>query len=78
MRDALVELLEKTDLATALCEDVVSPDRLESFAHAARNIRTRLSYPEDVVVAADDGFDNHFTKIVIDQALRSVQLSVKS
>jgi len=52
MRDALVGLLDKTDLVIASCPDVVSDEELESFAQTARNVRTRLDYPADLILAA--------------------------
>lgn len=51
MRDALGEILEKTDIVVASCRNVVSDEDLESFARAARNVRARLSFPPDLVVA---------------------------
>ncbi len=52
MRDALVGLLDKTDLALASCQNVVSDEALESFAETARDVRVRLDYPADLVVTA--------------------------
>lgn len=52
MRDSLVGLLEKTDLTIASCRGVVLDERLDVVAQAAKNVRVRLSYPEDVIVAA--------------------------
>ena len=52
MRDALVGLLDKTDLAIVSCQNVVSDEALESFAQTARDVRVRLGYPADLVVTA--------------------------
>lgn len=52
MRDALIELLERADEAVAACSGVVGEDRLEPAARLLGNARLRLSYPEEVLVAA--------------------------
>ena len=52
MRESLVGLLEKTDLAIAVCRGVVTDEQLDAVAVAAQNVRIRLSYPEDMIVVA--------------------------
>jgi energy-coupling factor transporter ATP-binding protein EcfA2 len=52
MRDRIVGLLEKADLAAAGSEGVVDQAYLMSFAAAVRDVRTRMSYPDDVLVVA--------------------------
>lgn len=52
MRDALIEILDKTDLVVATCREVVSDESLESFVRVSRNVRVRLSYPEGLLVTA--------------------------
>ena len=52
MHESLIGLLEKAELAVADSADLVEPDALESVAQVIRDTRVRLSYPEDMVVAA--------------------------
>jgi hypothetical protein len=52
MHDALVELLDKLDIALAESRDVVDQSELDSTARLAAHARRRLSYPEDMLVAA--------------------------
>jgi hypothetical protein len=52
MRDALVGLLDKVDVAIAESKGVVSLSSLESVSRLADEARVRLCYPESVVVVA--------------------------
>lgn len=52
MRDRLTDLLEKADLAIASCTGVVGDDELAPLIETVRGVRTRLAYPEDVLVVA--------------------------
>lgn len=52
MRDGLADLLEKADLALSSCEGIVPPQDLEPLVVTVADVRSRLSYPEDVLVAA--------------------------
>jgi hypothetical protein len=52
MRETMVGLLEKTDRAVAACAGVVPETVLEPVARSTRDLRVRLSYPEDLLVAA--------------------------
>lgn len=52
MRDVIVGLLEKADLAVASCVGVIDEDNLASMATLVRNARVRLSFPEDMSVVA--------------------------
>lgn len=52
MRDRLTGLLEKADLAIASCTGVMSDDELDPLIETVRAVRTRLAYPEDVLVVA--------------------------
>lgn len=52
MRDRLVGLLDKADLALASCGGVVSADDLAPVALTVDSVRYRISYPDDLLVAA--------------------------
>jgi len=52
MRDALVELLDKVDIAVAESRGVLEASRLDEAAHVAAETRLRLSYPESIVLIA--------------------------
>lgn len=52
MRDRLIGLLDKTDLAIGSCAGVVEPERLASLIALTKRARARLSYPEHVLVVA--------------------------
>jgi len=52
MRESVVGLLDKADLAVAACAGVVTDDALEPVARSTRSLRLRLSYPDDLIVAA--------------------------
>jgi len=52
MRDRLIGLLEKADLALASCSGVVDDAALSPLIRAVGAVRTRLAYPEEVLVAA--------------------------
>lgn len=52
MRDRLIGLLEKADLALGSAAGVIEDRTLEPLIESVRAVRTRLSYPEDVLVAA--------------------------
>jgi hypothetical protein len=52
MHDALVELLDKLDIALAESRGVVGQSELDSIARVGAHARRRLSYPEDMLVAA--------------------------
>lgn len=52
MRDRLIGLLEKADLALGSAAGVIEEQTLEPLIESVRAVRTRLSYPEDVLVAA--------------------------
>ena len=52
MRDRLIDLLEKADLALGSAAGVIEEQTLEPLIESVRAVRTRLSYPEDVLVAA--------------------------
>ncbi len=51
MRDRIIDLLEKVDLAVAESVGVVSPEDLGPIAEARNEIRTRLAYPDSILVA---------------------------
>jgi hypothetical protein len=55
MRDRLVDLLEKADLALGSAAGVVDDEELAPLIDSVRAVRTRLAYPEDVLVAAFAG-----------------------
>ena len=52
MRDDLTGLLEMADLALGSAADVVDRETLEPLIESVRAVRSRLSYPEDVLVVA--------------------------
>lgn len=52
MRDRIADLLDKADLALASCRGVIEETDLAVIAPIIRNVRIRVSYPEDVIVAA--------------------------
>ncbi len=52
MRDRLITLLEKADLALASVSDIVDEQALAPLIDAVRAVRTRLAYPDDVLVVA--------------------------
>lgn len=52
MRDRLIGLLEKADLALGSAAGVIESQTLEPLIESVKAVRTRLSYPEDVLVAA--------------------------
>jgi hypothetical protein len=52
MHDALVDLLDKVDTAVAESAGVLDRSDVDKVATRARDIRVRLSYPEEVTVAA--------------------------
>lgn len=52
MRDDLLGLLEKADLALASSAGVVPEDTLAPLVAAVRSVRTRMAYPDDVLVVA--------------------------
>ena len=51
MRDRVVDLLEKVDLALASSAGVIPDESLTGVAAVRDLVRTRLAYPEDVIVA---------------------------
>lgn len=55
MRDRLVGLLDKADLALARCRGVVSEDDLAPVTFSVESVRLRISYPDDLLVAAFAG-----------------------
>ncbi len=52
MRDRLIGVLERADLAIASCSGVVGREQLEPLIEVVASVRARLSYPEDVLVVA--------------------------
>ncbi|MFQ5522092.1 MAG: GTPase [Acidimicrobiia bacterium] len=52
MRESAAGLLDRADLAVASCVAVVAKDALEPLAGTVRNLRLRLSYPDDVLMIA--------------------------
>lgn len=52
MPDGLAELLDKADRAIAACDGVVDQAGLDRIARLARHVRSRASYPEEVIVVA--------------------------
>ena len=52
MPESLVGLLEKAELAMADSSVLVQPNILEKVAQTVRDVRVRLLYPQDMVVAA--------------------------
>lgn len=55
MRDRLLALLETADLAIASCAGVLIEDELASVKISIGALRTRLSYPDDILVVAFAG-----------------------
>ena len=55
MRDALSDLLEKADLALGSAARVIQGEKLAPLIDAVENVRTRLSYPDDILVVAFAG-----------------------
>ncbi|HET8738579.1 MAG TPA: GTPase [Acidimicrobiia bacterium] len=55
MRDRLTSLLEAADLALGSAANVIAEDRLQPVMEAVRAVRTRLSYPDDMLVVAFAG-----------------------
>jgi GTP-binding protein EngB required for normal cell division len=52
MHEGLIEVLEKTELAVAAARDIVDPDILEELAGIVDSARSRLDYPDEVLVVA--------------------------
>ena len=52
MRDRIIGLLEKADLALASASGVIEEDSLLPLVETVRAVRTRMAYPEDVLVVA--------------------------
>ena len=52
MRERLVGLVEKAELAVASSSGVVSEESLEPIIELLKTIRARMSYPEDILVVA--------------------------
>jgi len=52
MRDRVIGLLEKADLALASASGVIEEDSLLPLVEVVRAVRTRMAYPEDVLVVA--------------------------
>ncbi len=52
MRDRLIDLLEKADLALGSAVGVVADDALAPLIESVKAVRARTSYPEDVLVVA--------------------------
>lgn len=52
MREAFVEILNKTDITLTACKGVVDDEALNTFALVAKNVRARLSYPDELVLVA--------------------------
>jgi hypothetical protein len=52
MRDRIVGLLEKADLALASSAGVIDEQSLTPFVDTVRAVRTRIAYPDDVLVVA--------------------------
>lgn len=52
MRDRIIGLLEKADLALASATGVIDEDSLHPLVETVRAVRTRMAYPEDVLVVA--------------------------
>jgi hypothetical protein len=50
MREQIIDLLEKIDLAVAESEGVVEPGALRPISELRNEIRTRLAYPDEVIV----------------------------
>ncbi|HEX6299527.1 MAG TPA: GTPase [Acidimicrobiia bacterium] len=52
MRDQLLGLLERADLALGSSRDVLEEETIAALIEAVTSVRTRLIYPEDVLVVA--------------------------
>lgn len=52
MHDHLIGLLERADLALASCTGVIEDDDLTDLIGSIRAVRTRLAYPDDILVVA--------------------------
>lgn len=52
MRDQLIGLLDRADLALASCAEVIERSQLIPLIEAVQAVRTRTTYPEDVLVVA--------------------------
>ncbi len=52
MRDRLVRLADLADQALASCHDLIDSDQLVPVVASVQAVRTRLAYPEDVMVLA--------------------------
>lgn len=52
MRSQLADLLERGELALASCRGVVGLDLLEPVSRTLEDVRTRLAYPDDVLIVA--------------------------
>jgi len=50
MRERIVDLLEKIDLAVAESEGVIAREELRPISELRNEIRTRLAYPDEVIV----------------------------
>ncbi|MDX1468178.1 MAG: hypothetical protein R3258_02450 [Acidimicrobiia bacterium] len=55
MREEILGLLDKADMAIASCVGVVGDDALAPVAEIVANARVRLSYPDEVLVMAAAG-----------------------
>jgi hypothetical protein len=55
MRDRIIGLLEKADLALASTTGVIDEESLTPLVESVRAVRTRIAYPEDVLVVAIAG-----------------------
>jgi len=55
MRDELTDLLERADLALASCTGVIEDRVLDPLIGAVRAVRTRLAYPDELMVVALSG-----------------------
>lgn len=55
MRESIVGLLDKADLAVASASGVIREDDLRPVAEAVRSLRLRLDYPEDLLIVAIAG-----------------------
>jgi GTP-binding protein EngB required for normal cell division len=52
VRSQLADLLERGELALASCRGVVGLDLLEPVSRTLEDVRTRLAYPDDVLIVA--------------------------
>ena len=55
MRDRIIGLLEKADLALASTTGVIDEESLTPLVETVRAVRTRIAYPEDALVVAIAG-----------------------